>query len=115
MEMELELTGEDANETTLLAFQDWIKREQVEGLQARRKSGKPEKDEMGFDSGTILSVVLGSAAVVELVRSLHVWMKMRKPKVRMKLKTKDKEVEVDAENLPDEKAFIDFVLRTLNL
>lgn len=110
MDLELHLHGRDATENTILGLQDWIRRERIEGLRVERKTGSPAEDQMGLDPGTILSIVLGSAAVTELVRSLHVWIQARRPRVKIRFKVGDAEIELDTENLPDQQATIDQVL-----
>ena len=65
---------------------------------------------MGVDPLTVLSVVLGAKAVVELVKSLHVWITTRKPKVKIKLKYGQFDLEIDAENLPDQQALTEQAL-----
>jgi len=110
MEIELELDGKDATEHSILDIQDWIRRERIKGLQVRRKKDRPSEEEMGVELLPILSMELGSTVVVELVRSIHVWLKMRRPELKMKLKKGDIEVEIDGRNLSGEQAVIDSVL-----
>lgn len=65
---------------------------------------------MGLEPITILTLIFGSAATVELVKCLHTWIQMRRPKARIRLTLADSEVELDAENLPDLKELISNVL-----
>lgn len=115
MDLEVKLEGHDATERTLYSLQDWIKQERISGLSARRKSIPPKADEMGADPVTILSVVLASAAVVELVKSIHVWIKNTRPKVKVKIQlTESKFIEIEAENLSaDPQDLIDETLEKL--
>lgn len=110
MDLELELQGSDATEETTIAVQDWIRREQIEGLRVERKSAPAVEGQMGIDPLTALSVVLGSAAVVELVKSLHVWIRTRRPQLKIKLKVGDSDLEINAQNLPDQQALIERAL-----
>lgn len=110
MDLELELQGSDATEETTIAVQDWIRREQIEGLRVERKSAPAVEGQMGIDPLTALSVVLGSAAVVELVKSLHVWIRARRPKLKIKLKVGDADLEIDAQNLQDQRVLIEKAL-----
>ena len=101
MDFDIELTGTEANDPTVLSLQDWLKNERVTGMQVERKFNSPQTAEMGADPLTILSVVLAAPAVVELAKSVHTWIKARKPKVKVKFKCKGNEIDVDAENVPE--------------
>lgn len=107
MDFEIELTGTDANEQTTLSLQDWIKNEQIEEMSVKRKSGIPQKGDMGADPLTILSVVLAAPAVVELVKSIHVWIQSRKPKCKIKISGSGNVVELDSENIPELQSLLD--------
>jgi hypothetical protein len=110
MEMEVELMGTDATESSVLSLQDWIKNESITGLQSQRKTAPPAKGELGLELLPVLSIILGSAAVVELVKSIHVWLKYRRPKVKVKFRVGPSEVVIDAENLPQQQEFVEKVL-----
>lgn len=103
MEIKLQLEGQEADEKSLLALQDWLKRSDVEGLRVEREKSRPAEGQMG-DVATILSVVLGSAAVVELVRAIHTWVKTRRRNVKIKFDVGGTKVEIDAQNLADDEA-----------
>ena len=71
MNIELELLGQNANEMMINDFQDWIRREHIDELATiSRISTKPNDEEMGVEPELIISIVLGSAAIVELVKSI---------------------------------------------
>ena len=110
MDMEVELTGTDATEETTLSLQDWIRNERIAGLRAERKSGSPKEGELGLEPLTILSVVLAAPAVIQLTKSIHVWLRTRKPSVVTTIRCGGTEIIVDAENIQDEKDFLDKVL-----
>lgn len=114
MEIQLELIGTDADEDTALALRDWLQKEQISGLLVERKSAPPKESHMGIEPLSILSIILGSAAIVELVRSIHVWIEVRKPKLRLKLRRGQSEVEIEVENLASQKELIESVLAKLN-
>ena len=107
MQLNLNLQGEDATEQTLFSLEDWIKQEQISDLKIQTKSGVPQPGNMGVDPISILSVVLASKAVVELVKCIHAWIQATRPKVKVKLQLSEfKTVEIDAENLPDVNSLI---------
>jgi Effector Associated Constant Component 1 len=103
MEIKLQLEGQEADEGNLLALQDWLKRSEIQGLNVERDKSRPAEGEMG-DVSAVLSVALGSAAVVEMVRALHTWIKTRRRNVSIKIKLDGKEVEINAENLASDEA-----------
>ncbi|WP_017301504.1 effector-associated constant component EACC1 [Nodosilinea nodulosa] len=111
--LELELQGQDATEETLLSLQDWIQQEHISGLkQVEPETGEAETGKMGIDPITVLSVVLASQAVIELVKAIHVWIQATRPKVTMKVQVAENSfVEVSAENLPEMNLFVDQVLQ----
>lgn len=108
----LELQGSEANEETLSSLQDWIQQEQISGLkQLKPELGDAEPGKMGIDPITVLSVVLASKAVVELVKAIHVWIQSTRPKVTMKVQIAEGTfVEVTAENLPEMDLFVEQVM-----
>ena len=79
-----------------------------------RKTAPPRPGEMGVDPITVLSVVLGSAAAVQLVKTLHVWVKTSRPSLKIKFKTGTSEVEIDAQNLPDQQVLVDKIVTQRN-
>ncbi len=114
MEIQIELIGTDADEDTALALRDWLQKEQISGLLVERKSAPPKESHMGIEPLSVLSIILGSAAIVELVRSIHVWLEVRKPKLRLKLRRGQSEVEIEVENLASQQEVIESVLAKLN-
>ena len=117
----LELEGQETKANTLSSLQEWIRREQIIGLKQVERPvpvGESRSGEMGIDPVTVLSVVLGSRAVTELVKSIHVWIQATRPKVKIKmtfyLEGKIvKVLEIDSENLPEIKLLIDEIVKRL--
>lgn len=99
VQVDLEPTG--ADEQTLRSLQDWLRRERIPGMRVTPVAEPPGPEHMGADMVAALSVVLGSAAVVELVRSLHVWLRSRVPTVGVTIRTEGTEIVLDGRNLPD--------------
>jgi len=114
MDLEIVMGGEATAETDARDLQAWLRREEVPGLRVQPKPGSPTPEHMGIDPVTVLSVVLGSQAVIQLVKSLHVWLQTRKPKATVTLKTATGEVQIDVENLKDQDAFVNRVVSVLH-
>src|SRR5262245_38608568 len=96
MSIQLFVGGPDASEKTIQDLQEWVNGEP--GLRANLEPRPAEAGHMGALSG-VLSVILGSAAVVNLVQSIHVWIKARRPKLKITIRKDGSMVEIDAENL----------------
>ena len=60
----------------------------------------PEPGEQGPTLLAILTVILGSSAMVELVRSIHRYIQARTPKTKIKIKVGKKTIEIDCTNPP---------------
>lgn len=99
MDYELELTGPESDEAILISLQDWLQKEQITGSIIGRKVHEPKEGDMGIEPSEILSIVLGSAALVELIKSIHVWLNVRKPKVSIILRKDNCELEIQGKNL----------------
>jgi hypothetical protein len=99
MQVDLEPTGPD--EGAVRSLQDWLRRERIAGMRVAPVAEPPGPEHMGADMVAALSVVLGSAAVVELVRSLHVWLRSRVPTVGVTIRMEGTEIVLDGRNLPD--------------
>ncbi len=104
MNIDIRLESDDPQADNL-ALQDWIRREDIDGLEIRRRILRGQEGAMG-DAGAILEIVLESAAAVQLVRSIHVWLKTRRRKIKIRLKTKDTELNIDVDSPDDEQAIV---------
>lgn len=103
----IDLKGADASEHTVFDLQDWIRQEAINGLRhVGRPSAPPSKEHMGIDPVTVLSVVLAGPAIVELVKSIHVWIRTRRPKTKIRFHVGDNVIEVDSENLREDQDII---------
>jgi len=104
MNIDISLESDDPPSDTV-ALQDWIRREDIDGLQIQRRIVPGPEGTMG-DAGSILEIVLGSAAVVQLVRSIHIWLKTRRRNIKIHLKTKDTDLKIEVDSLDDEQAIV---------
>jgi hypothetical protein len=101
MNAEIELQGVGANEQALYAIQDWIKKEKIDGLRIQRKSVPADEGKMGSDLTTILSVVLAAPAIVQLVRCLHTYFSVSRPRFKVKVKTSESDIVIEGENIEE--------------
>jgi hypothetical protein len=61
------------------------------------ENGAPQPGELG--AAETLQIVLDSGGLIALVKSIHVWIKYRQPRVKVKIRSKSgKEVIIDATN-----------------
>ena len=104
MNIDIRLESDDPQADTL-ALQDWIRREDIAGLEIRCQILPGQEGSMG-DAGTILEILLGSTAAVQLVRSIHVWLKTRRRRIKIRLKTKDTDLNIDLDSPDDEQAIV---------
>jgi hypothetical protein len=109
------LEGQGADEEALLSLRNWVQEERISGVtEVRPVQGVPNPENMGIDPITILSVVLASTAVVELVKSIHVWIQSTRPRVKIKLQLAENQfLEIDAENLPEASVLVEEVVSKL--
>jgi Effector Associated Constant Component 1 len=117
IKLKLAIQGEDATEDVAFSLKDWIHQEQISGLkQVSTDDGQTEPGKMGIDPITVLSVVLASKAVVELVKAIHVWIQATRPKVKIKVQfSEGMFVEIDAENLSETDELLEQFLSKVKL
>lgn len=107
-------SGPDATERTTIDMRNWIKQEKIPTLDSvERLVDSPKKGEMGIDPATALTIVLGSAAIVELVKSIHVWIQTRRPKTKMKITSGDKTIDIETNNVKTQEELISLVEKNI--
>ena len=111
MELEITLTGYDANLSTLQSLQQWVKGEDIPGLHVLRASKPPSGEQMGADLMEVITVALSApeiytAAVVALVETLHVWISSRRRDLRVTVRAGEKLIEIDAKNVKSEEELL---------
>lgn len=114
-----------ANETLLIEIEGPGSEDQIKDLEERLRDGGlrvEERSRHTTDSrgktqgvGTVLAVILSSAAVVELVRSIHAWIRDRAPQGKIVVRRGDLEVVVEVKNPRDLESFTRNVLSDLGL
>jgi hypothetical protein len=109
--VQLELEGTDATEDTIFDLQDWINRERIQGIRAQQESIPPKPGEMGAELAAIISIVgpIVSPVLVELVKSVFGWLKMRRPTLKIRVKVGEEVIEIEGENLSNEQQVIERV------
>jgi membrane-associated two-gene conflict system component 1 (EACC1) len=102
--VQLKLEGTDAIEDTIFDLQDWINRERMRGVRAERESIPPKPGEMAAELAAVISIAgpIVAPVLVEVVKSVFGWLKMRRPKAIIKMVVGTNIIEIDTENLSDE-------------
>ena len=110
MSVQLELEGADATEDMIFDLQDWINRERIQGVRAQQESIPPKPGELGADLAAIISIVGPLApGLVEVVKSVFGWLKMRRPTLKIRVKVGEEVIEIEGENLSNEQQVIERV------
>jgi hypothetical protein len=94
------LEGPEANEASVQAMRDWVRRESL-GIRIERPTLPAQEGTMGADLATVLTAILGSASVIQLVKSLHTWMIVRRPKIKLTIAIGKDKVQLDGENVEE--------------
>jgi hypothetical protein len=109
MSVQLKLEGTDATKDTIFDLQDWINRERIQGISAQQESIPPKPGEMGPELADIISIVgpIVTPVMVEVVKSVFGWLKMRRPTLKIRLKVGGEVIEIEGENLSNEQQVIE--------
>ncbi len=103
MTIKIEVIGENAVEETA-HLKEWLLRARISGVEAVEQDEIPpdsEKGEMGPTLLAVLSVVLGSAAMVKLAESVHVWIAAKYDPIIVRITDGDGEVTIEAQDPED--------------
>lgn len=107
MSLLIELEGDKSLEETT-SLKSWIEKERIHGIEnIKQNTEPPQPGEMGPTVVAVISVILSSAATVELIRSLHVWVTTRKRRLKVKITDGSRTVEIDCESPDDINALIE--------
>ena len=97
----------------LTSLEEWLRNEDFASTSIDRTYRRPKPGTMG-DPLTILTVVLGSKAVVELIRSIQIWVKTRPTnKFRLRLKTNQGELDLEVSSTTSEESVLREAIATL--
>jgi hypothetical protein len=97
---------ETGDQGTVIELLQWLRAEEDSGKWKVREINSPASDHMG--ASAILEVILDSAGLLALIRSLHVWIKYRQPHVVITVRSSSgSEIAVDATNAGDASTIVD--------
>ena len=74
---------------------------QDESIESDQFLGRPDEAAMSADLVTLVSVVLSSAAVVQLARAVHTWIIHTRPGVKVRLVDGTRTLDIDCINPKD--------------
>jgi hypothetical protein len=94
----LEVTDAKRPEDEALALHDWLRLARVKGLRAQRETQPVRPGEMGVDLLPILTIVLSSTVLAELLRALQAWLTSRRRKVGIELEIEGRRIRLDSES-----------------
>ncbi|WP_269582239.1 effector-associated constant component EACC1 [Roseibium sp. Sym1] len=103
MSIKIEIIGENALEETA-HLKNWLESARISGVETVEQEEIPpdsDKGEMGPTLLAVLTVVLGSAAMVKLAESVHVWISAKYDPIIVKFTNGDEEVLLKAQNPED--------------
>ncbi len=100
------MTSSPEREDSLRSLSAWIAQDNNLPDPEPPKEMASKGDYLGLPLGDILSIVLGSAAVVQLAKAVHTWIIATRPMVSVKLKLFDKEIEIKAKNFSQTESLI---------
>ncbi len=99
-EVEVQVEGTDDNVELASDLSSWIKEARIKGAsQIKQEVSVPGEGEMGGTLLAAISVILGSAAMVELVKVLCRWIELQHGPVSVTVKdSQGRSVTIEAEN-----------------
>jgi hypothetical protein len=100
VELSLDLEGPiSVAETSELCA--WLHDSRIRGVDSvKQAEAPPARGEQGPTLLAVLTIVLGSHALAELIRSIDRYIEARTPKIKLKIKTRSKLIEIDCTNPP---------------
>jgi hypothetical protein len=100
MELSLEIEGAGSVAETA-ELRTWLRNARIRDVEKITQEEQPPKPgEQGPALLAIMTVVLGSKAVVALIQSIHKYIAAKTPKTKIKIKVGKKLVEIDCSNAP---------------
>jgi hypothetical protein len=100
MQLSIDIDGAGSvDEATQM--QGWLRQGRIKDVQnVAQQEAPPKPGEQGPTLLAIITVVLGSKALVELVRSIHRYIEARTPKTKITITSGKKKIVIDATNPP---------------
>ena len=101
IELELRLEGKDANEGTLSDLKSWIKQDNIDGVEIKRKELPPAKGDMGglCDLSTIITMTSGLIALADIAVIIASWQRFNDVTVIPTLKNLDTVLQENEEEI----------------
>lgn len=98
-EVSLRLKVDEARrpDDEVVALEDWLRRARIHGLHAHREKLPIQPGEMGPELLPILTLVLSSTVLAELIKALHGWLTSRRRKVSLELEVGDRRIRIESE------------------
>ena len=93
----LEITDAKRPEDEVLALHDWLRLARLRRLRAQREAQPVRPGEMGVDLLPILTIVLSSTVLAELLRAILAWLTSRRRKVGIELEIDGRRIRLDSE------------------
>jgi hypothetical protein len=100
MEVTIGLEGR-AFVAEMTELKEWLHNARIREVErVTQREMPPKPGEQGPELLAILTIVLGSQALVELVRIIHRYIEARTPKIRIEIKKGEKSITIDCTNPP---------------
>ena len=100
------MTSSPETADSLRSLSAWIAQDHNLPDPESPKDMSSTNEHLGLPLGDILSIVLGSAAVVQLAKAVHTWIIATRPMVSVRLKFSDREFEIKAQNFSQTESLI---------
>ena len=100
MQLAIDVVGDESAAEDVFSLEDWIRNAERIDASVTEQPASRSGEEMGAE--VLLSVVLAAPAIVELIKSIHVWIKTRHKTLQVKVTAPDGTViDVSAESADD--------------
>ena len=95
--VKIAITNAQRPEQEVVALEDWLRRAHLQDVSMRRERQSIRPGDMGAELLPIITAVLSSAAVVELIKVIHDWVTSRSRPVEVELEIDGRKVRLQSE------------------
>jgi Effector Associated Constant Component 1 len=81
----------------VVALEDWLRQARIHGLRARRETLPIQPGEMGPELLPILTLVLSSTVLAELIKTLHGWLTSRRRQIALELEVGGHKIRIESQ------------------